>query len=45
MAKMTILGAREDQDEVLDSLMRSGAVEIVKNNELDDERKDRKSVV
>ncbi len=39
MAKMTILGAREDQDEVLDSLMRSGAVEIVKNNELDDERK------
>jgi V/A-type H+-transporting ATPase subunit I len=38
MAKMTILGAREDQDEVLDSLMRSGAVEIVKNNELDEER-------
>jgi len=39
MAKMTILGAREDQDEVLDSLMRSGAVEIVKNNELDEEHR------
>ncbi len=33
MAKMTILGAREDRDEVLDALMRSGAVELVSRTE------------
>lgn len=33
MAKMTILGAREDRDEVLDALMRSGAVELVSREE------------
>ena len=33
MGKMTILGVRQDRDQVLDALMRSGAVEVIDDHD------------